>query len=118
QLYQGSGIFINKAALTNAPMEISDGDSLTLNFVNADIRDVLHSVLKTTLAINYIVDPGIEGTITLQSANPVPRAAVLSALEAVLGFNGLALIRETDLLKIVPRRDALLKASGFRYASP
>lgn len=77
-----------------APPYRSGGEGgYVLNFDNADIRDVLRSVLGEMMGLGYGVDPSVQGTISLHTAGPLPRDAVLPALEDALRLAGTALVR-------------------------
>ena len=43
-------------------------EEVTMNFANADVREVLNEVLGNALGLTYVVDPRVQGTITLRSA--------------------------------------------------
>ncbi len=112
----GNGIYINRQALKEPPqVEASANDTISLNFVNADIRDVARVVLKDMFSANVMVDPSIQGAVTLQTSEPIPRDAALSSLEAALAFSGVAMVRSEDGFRVVPRKDALRQASGVQY---
>ena len=89
-----------------------DGDVATesggieLNFDNADIPTVAKSVIGDSLGMNYIVDPRVQGTITLASAQRIPRKDVLPIFESVLRMSNAALLREDNLIRIVPLPEA------------
>jgi general secretion pathway protein D len=70
----------------------ADG-TVTLNFVDAEIAQVVQAVLGDLLGTDYTLDPRVAGTVTLQTQRPVPQAAALSLLESALGASGVALIQ-------------------------
>lgn len=105
ELYPGSGFGPQPSKQIN-PVSLSDGDGVTLNFVNADIREVVDTILGTTLKLNFAVDPRVQGVVTLRTARPVPKDQVLGVLEDVLAINGLALVQSGDLYKVVPIAEA------------
>ena len=47
-------------------------DTVTLNFVNADIDAVVKAAAEIT-GRNFILDPKIKGTVNIVSARPGPR---------------------------------------------
>jgi general secretion pathway protein D len=83
------------------------GDQVTLKFVSADVRDVIREVLGETLKLPYVVDPKVQGTITLQTSQPVDRNGVLEVFEDALRLNGIAIVRSDNVYKIVPSGEAL-----------
>lgn len=77
----------------------ANGD-ISLNFVSAAVRDVADSVLGQMLHLNYTIDPKLQATITMQTARPISREAVLPMLEAVLQANGIALVKTGDVYRL------------------
>ena len=73
---------------------------VTLNFENADIREVVQSVLGNTLGENYVIDPNVAGSVTVSSARPISRDDLLPVLEVILQMNGAALIRDGQTYRI------------------
>lgn len=96
-------------AAHNAPRiaesAVEDG-GITLNFVNADVRDVAHAVLGDFLGLNYAVGAGVQGTVTIQTSRPVAKADVLPVLEQALQLNGLALVKNAGVYNVVLLADA------------
>lgn len=78
-----------------------DGD-VTLNFVNANVREVVDAVLGQILHLNYTIDPKVQATITMQTSRPMKRDAVLPTFENVLQANAIALVRADDVYRVVP----------------
>jgi general secretion pathway protein D len=95
--------------------ESGEGD-VTLDFVNADVTDVAKAVLGDTLKLNYVVGSTVQGTVTLQTSRPLPRDAVLPALEAAFRLSGLALIESGGTYRIVPVTEAPRQAGVTRNA--
>ncbi|MCK1545718.1 type II secretion system secretin GspD [Bradyrhizobium sp. 179] len=94
------------AITTDAPTATVKNGEYVLNFDNVDIRDVLKAVLTDMLGINYIVDPAIQGTISLRTAKPLSRAAVLPAFEEALKLAGAALVPGSSAYQVVPIANA------------
>lgn len=80
---------------------------VTLNFVDADLREVLRAVLGDTLGRNYVVDPNVQGTVTLRTSRPIPVSALMATVEDILALNNAALIDAGGLLKVVPADQAI-----------
>jgi general secretion pathway protein D len=80
-------------------------DSVTLNFVNADIDAVVRAVAEIT-GRNFIVDPRVKGSINIVSARPVPRSLVYPTLLSALRLSGFAAVESDGIVKIVPEADA------------
>lgn len=80
---------------------------ITLTFVDADVKLVVREVLGETLGFNYTFDPGIQGTVTLQSSKPLPKEALFGLLEATLRLNHIALVRAEGIFHVVPLEEAV-----------
>ena len=75
---------------------------VTLNFVDADLREVLRAILGDILGANYVVDPKVQGTVTFRTSTPMPISGLMTAVENMLSLNGAALIATGNAFKIVP----------------
>ena len=100
---EGSGVFINdnSAASRSQPAK---GD-ITLNFEAVDLREVIKVVFEEILRDNYVIDPKVQGTVTIHTTYPVASEAVLPILETILQMNGAALVRNGSLYKILPQSE-------------
>jgi general secretion pathway protein D len=78
-----------------------NGD-ITLNFVDTDIREIVRTVLGTTLNVNYTIDPNVHGTGSIETPTPLPRSALLPTLETVLNENGATIIQRDGIYAVVP----------------
>ena len=66
----------------------ASGDSVDLNFQNADIKTVADVIFGKILKAAYSVDPAIDGRISLQTGESLPRPALLMAFESALDTVG------------------------------
>jgi general secretion pathway protein D len=89
---------------------IAVGPEVTLDFVNVDVRDVVRSVLGDLLRLTYVIDPAVQGTVTLQTRDPLPRAAVLPAIDDALRLSGVALVDKAGIINVVPAANAAREA--------
>lgn len=102
RIYPGTGVFIKPPAPRGPPVEVTPVGDVILNFVDANIREVVRSILGDTLKANYVIDAAVQGTITVQTSRPLPRSALLPTLENILGLTGAALVQADDVYEIVP----------------
>ena len=86
-----------------------DSDTVTLNFVNADIDAVVKAVGEIT-GRNFLVDPRVKGTVNIVSARPVPKALVYPTLLSALRMQGFAAVESDGVVKIVPEAEAKSQA--------
>ena len=82
------------------------GDGVEMNFEGADVQTVAKTLLGDVLQLNFVVDPRVQGNITLASASPIPRKNVLPVFESVLRMSNAAIVHDGNLVKIVPIADA------------
>ena len=93
------------AARPNGP------DTVTLNFVNAEIEGVVKAVGEIT-GKNFLLDPRVKGTINIISAKPMPRALVYEVFLSALRLQGFTAVEERGRVAIVPEIDAKLRQSA------
>jgi len=79
------------------PITVNGGDKVMLNFVGADVHEVVSSVLGDTLKINYSIDPKVTGTVTFRTMSPIPKADLLGLLEDMLALSGAAMVARRRL---------------------
>lgn len=79
----------------------------TVNFENADIREVVQSILGNTLGENYVIDPNVAGSVTVSSARKLARDELLPALEVILQMNGAALVRDRGNYRVTLEASAV-----------
>ncbi|MEP9356813.1 secretin N-terminal domain-containing protein, partial [Xanthobacter sp. KR7-65] len=82
------------------------GDGYDLSFDNTPIAGVAKVVLGDILGLGFVVDPRIQGTITLASARPVPRGDLIYVLETALKANNVAMVRDPVGYRLVPANEA------------
>jgi general secretion pathway protein D len=109
---RGTGTFVGAPGRPVVATITRDGaGEVTLNVVDADVREVVRMVLQDALGANYVIDPAVQGTITVQTSQPVPPEDLAPILDAVLRINGAALVREGDLYKVVPLEQAMISGA-------
>ena len=70
-----------------------DGDAVMLNFEQAPLNEVIHTILGDTLGLDYVIENSVPGEITLRTRSPIPRAQLLPILESLLRNNNVLMIR-------------------------
>jgi len=94
------------AVPTVAPPPLPGGagqaGDVTLNFVDTDIREIVRTILGTTLRLNYTIDPNVHGTGSIETGSPLPRSALLPTLETLLNANGATLVERDGVYAVVP----------------
>jgi len=85
---------------------------VVLRFENAEIQDIVQSVLGDILHVNYMLDPTIQARVTLQSAGEISAADVYNILESVLELHGIAIVRDGAIYKVIRDPQANRDATG------
>jgi len=96
---------------STAPLQGADaaatGDGYDLSFENAPVTTVAKVILGDILGVGYIIDPRVQGTVTLTSGRPVAKIDVLYVLESALRVSNVALVRETNGYRLIPANEAI-----------
>jgi len=80
---------------------------ISLSFENGDIREIVKNILGDLLGENYIIDPRVQGVITIRTARPVPKSSVFSLLENILRINKFALVRDGAYVRVLPESESI-----------
>ncbi|MGH8280235.1 MAG: type II secretion system secretin GspD [Gammaproteobacteria bacterium] len=95
--------------LTSGPLfaQASAGAAggITLNFKDADIREVAATIGQITHK-DFIIDPRVQGRVTVISSTPISANAVYATFLSVLQVHGLAAVPAGAMIKIVPALEA------------
>ncbi|MEI9997223.1 MAG: type II secretion system secretin GspD [Rhizomicrobium sp.] len=106
EIIKGTGDLVGHRVPHAAEAATTDEGGITLNFINADVRDVAKAVFGDFLNVNYTIGAGVQGTITVQTSKPLSRAEVLPVFEQILRMNGLAIVKNNGVYKLVLNADA------------
>ncbi len=106
EVIPGTGVFLDQAAAKRRRMRITPAGDVTFNFVEANVREVVRAILGDTLKANYVIDPQVKGMVTVQTSRPLPKSALIAALENILGVVGASLVQADGLYRIVPAAEA------------
>ncbi|WP_217639966.1 type II secretion system secretin GspD [Palleronia marisminoris] len=107
-IQQGTGEFLDPGV---PPIKVeptlAGDEGYQLNLVDAPIPAAAQYVLGDTLNLNYVVDPNLAGTITLQTSSPVSQEALVDIFEAALAANGYAIVQNAGVYRIVQSSAAI-----------
>jgi len=95
---------------------LGDDEAMVLNFERADIREVIHS-LATALGISYMLDPRIEGEVTIRTSGKISRRELFPLFSQILRQNGIAVVKTGDIYQILPVAEAKTRAIIRRGAA-
>lgn len=97
-------------AVSSAAMAAEE--QVSLNFVNADIEEVIKAVSQITKR-NFLVDPRVKGSINIVSATPIPASLAYDTLLTALRLQGFAAVESNGVTKVMPEADAKLYIPGI-----
>ncbi|ENZ94387.1 general secretion pathway protein D [Xanthomonas fragariae] len=117
---RGSGTMINQsaAAAPSPTLGMASSGSATFNFEGESVQAVVKAILGDMLGQNYVIAPGVQGTVTLATPKPVSPAQALNLLEMVLGWNNARMVFNGGRYNIVPADQALAGTVAPSNASP
>lgn len=91
--------------LSNTP-----NPGVTLKFDNADIYEVIQVVLGEVLKLDYVIDPTVQGRVTLKSTGAISMADIYSTLETALAASNISIVRQGKLYKVLRDTNAVRDA--------
>ena len=105
----GTGSFVNERA-ARAPLPASitaqGQGAITFNFENQPIQAAVKAILGDVLHENYVIAPGVQGTVTFSTSQPIDRSQVLPILEMLLSWTNNALVRREGRYIVMPAKEA------------
>ena len=102
----GTGVLVGQTKAGASSNNETQGGDITLNFANADVREVLPRVLGDMLHLNYTIDPKVQATVTIQTSRPIRKQDVLPVLEETLRASGLSLVEANGIYRVITSEDA------------
>ncbi len=95
QRYPGTAQFVRLPGAPRPPVQVVGEDAVQLDFVDAPLAAVLHALLGDLLKLDYTLDTASDAVVSLRTQRPLPKAAVLEVLEALLNTHQLTLRRDS-----------------------
>lgn len=78
---------------------------VSFNFDDADVYSVIQTIFGGVMKFNYIIDPKVKGRVNFRSIAPVAKEDVQPLMEVILRLNGIGVIEEGGLYRIIPIAD-------------
>lgn len=105
-IFPGDDVYLNPDAVAADTVALAGEDGVILNFENIELREFARAVLGGILRLNYFYDPRVQGTVSLQTAEPMPEDSVLAAAEMIFRQNGAALVLRDGIYRVIPAEEA------------
>jgi general secretion pathway protein D len=102
----GTGKFIGSVSNRTNPTEQAGEEGVTLNLVNLPIPQAAKIVIGDILGADFVVDPKLDGKVTVHTANPVRRSVALDLFQSALRVSGAAVVNSGGIYKVVPADQA------------
>ncbi len=98
-----------------APGAIAPSRRVSLNFDDADVFSVIQTIFGEIMRVNYVVDPHVKGRVTFRSVSPISTDQVLPIMEVILRINGIGVVEDRDLYRIVPLSEVSREPSPISF---
>jgi type II secretory pathway component GspD/PulD (secretin) len=93
------------SSAVQTPPPVPAGGAVSFNFDDADVYSVIQTIFGDVLRVNYVIDPAVKGRVTFRSVEPVAKKDVLPLMEVILRLNGIGIVQEGTLYRIIPIAD-------------
>ncbi len=90
-------------------------EGVRFNFDDADVFEVIRTVLGDILKVNYLIDPTVSGRVNFRSTTVVPRSEILPLLQVILRLNGIGLVEESGLYRVIPLGNIQREPAQVRF---
>ena len=88
----------------------AQSNTVTLNFVNAEIAEVARAIAVMT-GRNLVVDPRVKGSVNMVSDKPVSTSAAYDQFLSAVRLQGYTVVETAGIYKLVPEADAKLQSN-------
>ena len=85
---------------------VNDDGDITLNFVDAPIKEVVDVIIGDILEENYSIDDGVQGSVTTRTSSPLRRQDLIPILENLLALRGASLKQAQGVWHVLPVDEA------------
>jgi general secretion pathway protein D len=79
---------------------------VVLNLANVPLQQAAKTVLGDLLGVNYVVDPRVDGVVSVQTSNPVSKADALELFQTAIAPIGAVLVQNRGIYRIAPADQA------------
>lgn len=100
-----TSLFSSVYAQETSAEQLIKKDEFSFNFDDEDIYSAIQIIFGDILKVNYVIDPQVKGRVNLRTVTPVARKDILPLMETILKLNGIGVLEENNLYRIVPLSD-------------
>lgn len=98
-------VFLMASSLVLGPVGQAEQATITPNYKDADIRQVIEAVGQVT-GKNFILDPRVKAQVTMLSSTPMSPAAFYESFLSILAVYGFVAVPAGTVIKILPDANA------------
>jgi general secretion pathway protein D len=99
----GDGKYVGESTPKSVTATQTDAGDITLNFQGTDINEFVKVILSDVLNVNFVIDPQVSGSVTIETANPLKKEQLFPLLEEILSLNNAAIIESNGIYKVLPK---------------
>lgn len=103
------------AALAVCGLAVAQTATITPNYKDADIRQIIEAVSDVT-GRNFIVDPRVKAQVTMLSSTPMSAEAFYETFLSILDVYGFVAVQSGNVVKILPDANARQIPGAESYA--
>jgi general secretion pathway protein D len=96
------------------PIGNDEPGPITLNVENGDIREIVRNLIGDALGEGFVIDPSVNGTVTVRTAKGIKRSDVIPTLEMLLRTVRAVLVKDGNYWRILPEGGVNLGTSAPR----
>jgi general secretion pathway protein D len=96
-----------RVRIPNAQASRLPSGAYSVNFVDARADEAAQTIFGDLLEEPYLIDPRVQGRITVSTPRPLSREGLLALFEAALAMNNASLVNADGVYRIVPANEAV-----------
>ncbi|WP_339037474.1 type II secretion system secretin GspD [Bradyrhizobium symbiodeficiens] len=91
--------------------------NVVLNLANVPLQQAAKTVLGDLIGVNYVVDPRVDGVVSVQTSHPVSKAEAVELFQTAIAPIGAVLVQNRGIYRIAPADQAATGAVSVRDAT-
>lgn len=115
EVFSGNDSSFATAAKPRRRGASGEGDVI-LDFADAEVKDVIRTVLGDILKVPYSIDPQVQGKVTIKTSKGLRKEDVIAALETALKVNGAVIVLADSVYNVVLATEAQRRIDGFEVS--
>lgn len=111
QVFLGNDNYLQDASMTMGQGAQRTEAGVQVNFDKADLREVVRAIMGDILGLDFVLDPRVQGSVTITTGGPIAEDDLLATLEMLLRMNNAALLLDQGLYRVIPAAEAVAEPS-------